>query len=89
MEKVRATSNYGQRSRGRWISTNPSASNQQFGLSTLHTRGQSPKATALQNAYMAVFVDHGDGFSKEVWSDKNESPNYGQEAVHGFSLKQK
>jgi hypothetical protein len=31
------------------------------------TRGQSPKAVALQNAYMAILCDQGDGLSEEVW----------------------
>jgi hypothetical protein len=34
------------------IPTNQIARNQEFSLSTLHTRGQSPKVVALQNAYM-------------------------------------
>jgi hypothetical protein len=38
--------------------------NQEFGLSTLHTRGQSPKAVTLQNAQMALFFDQGNRFSK-------------------------
>ena len=29
-----------------------------FGLSTLHTKGKSPKAVAFQNAYMATLFDH-------------------------------
>jgi hypothetical protein len=47
--------------------TNQIARSQEFGLSTLHTRLQSPKAVALQNAYMAVLFYQGDGLSKEVW----------------------
>jgi hypothetical protein len=35
------------------------AQNQEFALSTLHTKGQSPKAVALQNAYMATLFDQG------------------------------
>jgi hypothetical protein len=59
-----------------------------FGLSTLHTGGQSPKAVALQNTYMAIFVDQGDGFSKEVWgSDGIGNPNYGREALDLFFIK--
>ncbi len=46
------------------ISTNQIARNHGFGLSTLHTRGQSPKAVALQNAYMATLFDQGEGLSK-------------------------
>jgi hypothetical protein len=49
------------------ISTNKIARNQEFSLSTLHTRGQSPKAIALQNAYMAILSNQGDKLSKEVW----------------------
>ena len=48
-------------------STNQIARNEEFSLSTLHTRGQSPKAITLQNAYMAILFDQGDGLSKEVW----------------------
>ena len=43
------------------VSTNQIARNHGFGLSTLHTRGQSPKAVDLQNAYMATLFDQGDG----------------------------
>ena len=32
-----------------------------------HTRGPSPKAVALKNAYMAVLFDQDNGLSKEVW----------------------
>jgi hypothetical protein len=48
------------------ISTNQSARNHEFGLSTLHTRGQSPKAIALQNAYMAILFIQYDELLKEV-----------------------
>jgi hypothetical protein len=48
-------------------STNQIARNQDLGLSTLHTRGQSPKAVSLQNAYMEILLDVGNGLSKEVW----------------------
>jgi hypothetical protein len=41
--------------------------NQGFSLSILHTRGQSSKVAALQNAYMAILFDQGDGLSKDVW----------------------
>ena len=37
------------------ISTNQIGGNQEFDLLTLHTRGQTPKVIALQNAYMAIF----------------------------------
>ena len=36
------------------------------GLLTLRTRGQSPQDSVLQNAYMAIAFDQGDGLSKEV-----------------------
>jgi hypothetical protein len=49
------------------IFTNHIARNQEFSLSALHNTGQSLKAAVLQNAYVAVFFDQGDGFSKEVW----------------------
>jgi hypothetical protein len=48
--------------------------NQVFGLSTLHTRGQSPKVVPLQHAYMAVFFDQGEGLSKEVWVAQEWKP---------------
>jgi hypothetical protein len=48
------------------VSTNHIARYQEFGLSTLHTKGQSPEAVALQNAYMAIFFYQGDGLSEEV-----------------------
>ena len=40
--------------------------NQAFGLSTLHTKGQSPKPVVLQDAYMAIFFDQGVGFLKKA-----------------------
>jgi hypothetical protein len=49
------------------IFTNQIARNQEFILSTLHTRGQSSKVVAFQNAYMAILFDQDDGLSKEVW----------------------
>jgi len=45
---------------------------EEFGLSTLHTRGQSIKAIALQNAYIVVLFYQSDGLSKEVYH--NTSP---------------
>jgi hypothetical protein len=39
-----------------------------------HTRGQSSKAIALQNAYMASLSDQCDGLYKEDWADMNENP---------------
>jgi hypothetical protein len=48
------------------IFTNQIARNQEFGLSTLHTRGQSPKVITLQNVYMTILFDQGNGLSKEV-----------------------
>ena len=39
------------------IFTDLIARNQKVGLSTFHTRGQSPKAVALRNAYMVVLFD--------------------------------
>jgi len=51
--------------------TNQIARNQEFGLSILYTRGQSPHVVALQNAYMVVLFDsnfdQSDQLSKEVW----------------------
>jgi hypothetical protein len=32
-------------------------------LNPFHNSGQSPKAIVLQNAYMAIFFDQGDGLS--------------------------
>jgi hypothetical protein len=61
--------------------------NQEFGLSTPLTTGQSSKAFALQNAYMAVLFDHGDGLLKEVWVRQEWNPNYGRERPKLFSLK--
>ena len=46
------------------IFTNQIARNHGFGLSTLHSRGQSPTAVTLQNAYVAVLFDQGDGLLK-------------------------
>ena len=50
------------------VSTTQIATNQDFGLSTLRTRGQSQKAVAIWNVYMAV---HGmtkvTDSRKEVW----------------------
>jgi hypothetical protein len=48
------------------MSTNKIARNQEFSLSTLHTRDQSSKVIALQNVYVAVLFDQGDGLSKEI-----------------------
>ena len=44
-----------------------SPSFQEFNLLTLDTRGQSPKPAALQNAYVAILFNQGDGLPKEVW----------------------
>jgi len=49
--------------------------NQELGLSTFHTRGQSPNVVPFQNAYMAVLFalsfdlsfDQNHRLSKEVW----------------------
>jgi len=61
---------YGQRSRGHRFSSITFARNQEFDLSNLHTRGQRPKAMALQNVYIATLFDprfdKSDGLSKEV-----------------------
>jgi hypothetical protein len=48
------------------ISTNQIAGNEEFGLSTLHSRGQSPEVAALRNTYMAILLDQGNELSKEV-----------------------
>jgi hypothetical protein len=69
------------------IFTNQIARNQEFGLSTLHTRSQSPKVVALQNAYMAILFDEGDGLSKKGWSNRNGNSTYDREAVDIFSFK--
>jgi hypothetical protein len=50
----------------------------------LHTRGQSPKAVALQNAYVAILFDQCNGLLK-FGSDNNGNPNCGWEAVDLFS----
>ena len=42
--------------------------------STLHTKGQSPKAIVLQNAYMTILFDQGNGLSKEVWVGQEWKP---------------
>ena len=49
------------------ISTNQIVRNRAFNLSTLHTKGQCPKVVALQNAYMTILFDQGDGLLKEGW----------------------
>jgi hypothetical protein len=46
---------------------NQIARNQEFNLSILYTRGQSPKVVALQNVHMVVLFDQGNILSKEVW----------------------
>jgi hypothetical protein len=56
------------------FSTNQIARNQDYGLSTLHIRGQSPKAVAFQNARMAIFFDQGDGLLKEAWVGQEWKP---------------
>jgi hypothetical protein len=56
------------------ISTNQIARNHELGLSSLHTRGQSPKAVALQNAYMAIFFDQRGILLKEVWVGQEWKP---------------
>jgi hypothetical protein len=56
------------------ISTIDIARNQEFDFSILHTRGQSPKAIALQNAYIAILFYQGDGLSKEVWVAQEWKP---------------
>ena len=56
------------------IFTNLMTRNQEFGLSTLHTRGQSLKAIAIYNAYMVVLFDQGDKLLKEVWVGHDWKP---------------
>jgi len=52
---VRAASHYDQRSRDSRFP--PITRNQVFGLSTLHTRDQSPKTITLQNAFIKIFFN--------------------------------
>jgi hypothetical protein len=70
--------------------TNQIIRNQEFGLSTLHTRGgQSFKAIALQNAYIAIpffFIKTIDS-RKKFGSIRNEKPNYGLEVVNFYIKK--
>jgi len=51
----------------------------EFGLSTLHIRGQSLKVVTLLNAYAIVLFDsnfdQSDGLSKQFGSDRNRNPN--------------
>jgi hypothetical protein len=58
------------------ISTNLVARNQEFSLSTLHTKGESPKpkAVTMFNAYMAILFDKGNELSKEVWVEHEWKP---------------
>jgi len=67
---LKVVSHYGQRS----------SNCKKFGFSTLHVRGQSSKAVALQNAYMVVFFDRSfdqsDGFLKEVWVGQECKPKW-------------
>ena len=59
------------------IFTDQIARNHEIGLSTLHTRRQVPKTVAIQNAYVAILFDQGDGLSKEVRVGWEWKPNYG------------
>jgi len=42
------------------------ARNQEFGLSTVHSRSQSLKVVALKNVHMGALCDQSDGVVKEV-----------------------
>ena len=65
------------------ISTNQIARNQEFGMSTLHTKGQTPKAVVLQNAYMAFKKkNQGDGLSNEVWIGQEWKPRLWSRGRH-------
>jgi hypothetical protein len=56
------------------ISTNWIARNLEFSLSTLHIRGQSPKAIGTLNAY---FLTKATDSQRKFGSDGNGNPNYG------------
>jgi hypothetical protein len=56
------------------ISTSHIARNQEFGLSTLHTRGQSPKAVGIENA---CFLMKATKSGRKFGSDGNGNPTYG------------
>jgi hypothetical protein len=85
---LRAASHYGQRSRGCWFPPIIySTRYQEISLSTLHTRVQSPKVVALQNAYMAIFLTKAMDSRRKFESDMIGNLNYGWEAVNVFSLK--
>ena len=62
------------------------ARNQEFGLSTLHTKGQS-QGLALQNAYMATLFDQGDGLLKEVWVGQEWKPKLWSRGRQFFFIK--
>jgi hypothetical protein len=66
-QQIRVASHYGRRWRGSRFSAIILQEIKNPALSTLYTRGQSPKVVALQNAYIVVLFDQGDGLSKEVW----------------------
>jgi hypothetical protein len=67
------------------ISTNQIARNLEFGLSTLHTKGQSPKAVAILSAYMAILLTKAADSQRKFGFDVNGNPNFGREAVKFFS----
>ena len=69
------------------ISTNQISRNQEFGLSTLHTRGRSPKSVALFLPTWQHFFDQSDGLSKGVWVVQEWKPKVWSRGRRIFSLK--
>ena len=69
------------------VSTNQISRNQEFGLSTLHTRGQSPKSVALFLPTWQHFFDQSDGLSKGVWVVQEWKPKVWSRGRRIFSLK--
>ena len=69
------------------VSTNQISRNQEFGLSTLHTRGRSPKSVALFLPTWQHFFDQSDGLSKGVWVVQEWKPKVWSRGRRIFSLK--
>ena len=60
------------------------ARNQEFGLSPLHTKAQSPKVVANCHVY---FLKKAKDSRRRFGSDGNGNPKHGREAVNVFSIK--
>ena len=69
------------------VSTNQISRNQEFGLSTLHTRGRSPKSVAFFLPTWQHFFDQSDGLSKGVWVVQEWKPKVWSRGRRIFSLK--